>query len=335
MTFEDPVLGIDEQVALLATKGLKFDEHQLRYCLRSVSYHRLSGYWHTFRGRAEEDGGWSFHPGTDFSVIWGDYVFDRQLRLSVFDAIERVEVAIRNDLILEMAVAQGPFGYLKPSNLPNIEATDNSGKVVYIHKDLLGHARSVCRREVEGGNPAVVSFCDHGEYLPYWILLEIVEFGTLCRFVWGAPTKVKKRIAQRYGLRTVDVLDSWMGALRAARNSAAHHSRYWNRRNRVNPKIPNAKSPDWHIPVDIEPVKDRAFGILTVLKYLLGYVAPQSGWADRLEALFDKHPAIDRGMLGYPVNWNECPIWGDTTGVAAGAGKGRQAEGGALLHSEG
>ena len=170
----------------------------------------------------------------------------------------------------------------------------------------MGHARSVCRREVEGGNPAVVSFCDkhsgaHGEYLPYWILLEIVEFGTLCRFVWGAPTKVKKRIAQRYGLRTVDVLDSWMGALRAARNSAAHHSRYWNRRNRVNPKIPNAKSPDWHIPVDIEPVKDRAFGILTVLKYLLGYVAPQSGWADRLRHYLTNIPQLTEGCSVTPL----------------------------------
>jgi abortive infection bacteriophage resistance protein len=320
MLFTDNALDIDKQVALLASKGLLYDEPQLRSCLRNVSYHHLSGYWHTFRRQTDDAGSWVFHSGTDFSVIWDNYVFDRQFRLLVFDAIERVEVAIRNDLILEMATAQGSFGYLDPANLPNIEATDNNGNIVYTHRELLAYARSICRREIENGNPVVVAFHQqhsdtHGEYLPYWILLEIIEFGTLCRFVWGAPTDVKKRIAQRYGLRTIDVLDSWMGALRTARNSTAHHSRYWNRRNRVNPKIPNMKSPEWHIPVDIEPIKDRAFGILTVLKYLLGYIAPQSGWANRLEALFAKHPGIDRKLLGYPEGWQECPIWSTDSSV--------------------
>jgi hypothetical protein len=71
------------------------------------------------------------------------------------------------------------------------------------------------------------------------------------------------------------------------------------------------------VPVDIEPVKDRAFGTLTILKYLLSYIAPQSGWADRLEALFASHPGIDRKLLGYPENWRECPIWGGGGDTAA------------------
>jgi hypothetical protein len=50
---------------------------------------------------------------------------------------------------------------------------------------------------------------------------------------------------------------------------------------------------------------------LTILKYMLGYIAPQSRWASRLEALFAEHPDIDRRLLGYPVNWRECPIWAD------------------------
>jgi hypothetical protein len=42
---------------------------------------------------------------------------------------------------------------------------------------------------------------------------------------------------------------------------------------------------------------------------MLGCIAPQSRWAERLEALFAKHPGIDRRLLGYPENWQECPIW--------------------------
>jgi abortive infection bacteriophage resistance protein len=316
MLYTDDALTIDEQIQLLVAKGLKADETRLRYCLSNVSYHRLSGYWHSFREFDDQTGDWSFRQGTSLSAIWDRYVFDRHLRLLVFDAIERVEVAIRNDLILALAVPQGPFGYLEPANLPNIEAADNNGTVVYSHRSLLSHAQSLYNREIKNDNAVVKRYdslySDHNTgYLPYWILMEIVEFGTLARFVWGAPKDAKRQIAQQYGLKSSAVLDSWMGYLRSTRNAIAHHQRFWNHKYPVKPVIPDRKSPEWHAPVDIEPIKDRAFGTLTILKYMLGYIAPQSRWADRLEALFTKHPRIDRRLLGYPDNWRECPFWQD------------------------
>jgi hypothetical protein len=33
---------------------------------------------------------------------------------------------------------------------------------------------------------------EHGENLSYWILLEIDEFGALCRVVWETPTGEKR-----------------------------------------------------------------------------------------------------------------------------------------------
>jgi abortive infection bacteriophage resistance protein len=104
-------------------------------------------------------------------------------------------------------------------------------------------------------------------------------------------------------------LESWVEILRINRNRCSHHSRLWNRRNINKPEIPNAKNPEWHTPVEVSSVADRTFAVLTILKYLMGYIAPQSGWADRLEALFAKNPDIDRRLLGYPDNWQECPIW--------------------------
>jgi abortive infection bacteriophage resistance protein len=329
MRYSEDALTVDEQIGLLLGKGLAADKDSLRYSLNNVSYHRLSGYWHSFREFSPGAHDWAFRKGTDFATVWDRYVFDRQLRLLVFDAIERVEVAIRNDLILELAVRQGPFGYLDPQNLPNIDSMDNKGNAVYNHAMLLAHARQLYRRELKNGNKVIQQYdsqySDHNsEYLPYWMLMEIMEFGTLARIFWGAPKDAKRSIALKYGLKSPDVLSSWMGYLRSTRNACGHHCRFWNHRYPVKPALPNAKSPEWHTPVDIEPVKDRAFGTLTILKYLLGYIAPQSGWADRLEALFASHPRIDRGLLGYPENWRECPIWGGDDGGFAAASPARQ-----------
>lgn len=312
--YDETALTVNEQIDALLSKGMLADREQMSFCLGNVSYHRLSGYWHPYRQTIAEDGSWVFRAGTKFADVWDRYVFDRQLRLLVFDAIERVEVAIRDDLILALAVDTGPFGYLDDGRWPNLPITDNTGEIVLTHQELLSRFRSLCRRELRNGTAAVVNFVRdygdvHGEYLPYWILTEIVDFGTLGSMLKGAPTQTKKQIAHKYGIKTTDVIDSWMSVLRAVRNGTAHHLRFWNIRHSVKPIIPNRKNSAWHEPVDIESVKDRAFGTLTILRYLIGYIAPQSGWDDRLEALFAAHPDIDRQMLGYPENWQDCPIW--------------------------
>jgi abortive infection bacteriophage resistance protein len=323
--YTSQALPVQSQVTLLVSKGMKADINELTNCLSNVSHHRLSGYWESFRVKANSQGDWSFKHGTNFVDVWDRYVFDRQLRLLILDAIERVEVAMRDGLILNLAVNQGAFGYLDEANLPNIRSIDNTGNVVYTHKDFLAQARSLCKREIANGNIAVGEFYEnysdaHGEYLPYWILTEIVDFGTLCRIFWGAPTAIKKSIARKYGLKSHEILESWMSTLRGARNRCAHHGKFWDGSYRVKPKLPNAKSVEWHTPVEIEAVKDHAFGTLTILKYLMGSIAPQSQWAMRLEALFERFPNIDRNLLGYPNNWNECPIWAGDRQRADGQG---------------
>jgi excisionase family DNA binding protein len=312
--FSDHALTVQEQVALLKSKGLLANEAHLAFCLQSVSYHRLSGYWHTFRIFEDESSEWQFHPNTEFDAIWDRYVFDRQLRLLVLDAIERVEVSIRNELILNLAVLQGPFGYQDASNFPHIHCFDNDGVEVYSHQMFLSRVRTLYKRELKNGNPIIKSFNQefgdkHGEYLPYWVLTEILDFGTLCYLVKGVSTDIKKRIAARYQLKSGLVLDSWLGILRSTRNNCAHHGRFWNQRYPVQPILPDAKNSLWHTPVEIESVKNRAFGTLTILKYLMDIIAPQSSWADKLESLYIQHPNINRELLGYPDNWDECPIW--------------------------
>jgi abortive infection bacteriophage resistance protein len=227
MLYSEKALTIDEQVDLLISKGLAADKDVLKKSLTNVSYHRLGGYWHPYKLYNEDESDWCFREGTDFAVIWDRYVFDRQLRLLVFDAIERVEVAIRNDLILNVAVEQGPFGYLNPTTLPNIGTLGNRGSVLYSHDILLGSIRGVVRRELKAENPAVVAFADdypgNADYLPYWLLLEVLDFGTLAHIVHGLPTKTKSKIARRYGIKRYSVLDSWADMLRITRNRCGHH----------------------------------------------------------------------------------------------------------------
>lgn len=73
------------------------------------------------------------------------------------------------------------------------------------------------------------------------------------------------------------------------------------------------KHPDWHTPVDITAAERRVFGILSILRYMLRQIAPQSGWQNRLIQLAEiRHPQIPVAQMGFPENWKDSPIWEDT-----------------------
>ena len=72
----------------------------------------------------------------------------------------------------------------------------------------------------------------------------------------------------------------------------------------------------WRAPVLVK--NDRIFGILTICKFCLDRIAPQSGWPDRLRDLLKAYPYVPRGSMGIPKNWEECPIWTPPTAAPAG-----------------
>jgi len=140
---------------------------------------------------------------------------------------------------------------------------------------------------------------------PYWIITELMAFGTLLTMFRGVPQSVKREIAGRFGVNA-KVLESWLKTLNIIRNICAHHGRLWNRELGFKPMIPK-KDPKWHEPAEV--TNDRVFGVLTILKCMLDDVAPQSAWTDRLLRLLDEYSDLPRNRMGFPANWQDCPIW--------------------------
>ena len=72
--------------------------------------------------------------------------------------------------------------------------------------------------------------------------------------------------------------------------------------------IPWARDyPDWHTPSSIP--NERVFGILTICRYCLKIIAPQSRWPKCMMDLLRDFPNIAPSRLGFPENWEESPIW--------------------------
>lgn len=96
-TFSKPAKSVEQQLELLKQRGLSVrqPERALRF-LEVVSFFRLSIYMRPFQ--IPNDKEHRFKPNSEFKDIINLYAFDRELRLLVIDAIERVEVAVRASL---------------------------------------------------------------------------------------------------------------------------------------------------------------------------------------------------------------------------------------------
>ncbi|MGN0847986.1 MAG: Abi family protein [Kiritimatiellia bacterium] len=286
----------EEQADLLISRKMLGDRSSIINRLSAVNYYRLAGYWHPFQDQTTGN----FQSETTFDMIWNRYVFDRQLRLLVLDAIERIEVYLRSGLANALAMEDAdPFAYIgNPSIMPCFKRSEHAEFVAEI-------IRIYGRSKGEFVTHFSDKYGDCHSALPIWMAVETMTFGMMRQLYTASSPVVKSKIAVALGVHDT-VLSSWIEVLNIIRNMAAHHGRLWNRTMGIRPKIPQ-KDPAWHRPVEIH--NDRMFGVLSICRYCLKRIAPQSSWQCRLEDLFAKNPSIPIQRLGFPANWKSSPIW--------------------------
>lgn len=105
-----PARKITDQLQLLKSRGMLFhDESKALKYLGNISYYRLKGYWWDMQSDKVKH---TFKNNSCFDDVIDRYNFDRSLRLILFDAIERIEIALRTKMIYYLSLSYGPFWYL-------------------------------------------------------------------------------------------------------------------------------------------------------------------------------------------------------------------------------
>jgi len=295
LKYTKPPLTFEQQADQLINRGLIADSSTLIHTLQNINYYRLSGYLYPFRQPDD-----TYKPGTTLDLILQRYEFDRKLRLIILDAIEYIENAIRTDIAYQFSHKYGAFEYKESKNFPHI-LTD-------AHYQLVERIRTESKRSQEGFvKHFIKKYGDNHNDLPLWMVVEIMSMGTLLTFFKGIDANLKRMVSNKYNTTDV-VFHSWLRSLNGIRNMCAHHARIWNRTLGYSPKIPRErKNPEWHNPVQVQGIK--IFTILTIIQYLLKYVAPDSNWKICLYDLLAEYPDIPRRSMGFPDNWLDCPIW--------------------------
>jgi abortive infection bacteriophage resistance protein len=281
-------LSFPEQVTLLKSRGLIItDEKKAIYCLTHINYYRLSAYIFPFlRDKTNH----SFKEGVDFFDIINIYNFDRELRLLILSAIERIEISIKTSIVYVLSQKYDPF-WLNNKDL-FLDQISYSETIVKLKEEI--------KRSDE-------LFLDHyfskysGSIPPAWIAFEIASFGLVSLLYRNLKlNKDMKEISQRYGLNHI-VFSSWLHSLSYVRNVCAHHARLWNRELGVQPSIPKSVGGVWLKNTLIK--NDRIFIIITLIEYLLKVINFEDKFLIKLKELFKLYPSIDLAPMGFPKDW--------------------------------
>lgn len=322
MLYAKPYLTVDQQLEKLKSRGLTVtDEDRAKAYLSRIGYYRLSGYWFPFRvatrtrqpnGRMLTVAGDDFKPGVEFRHIVELYVFDKNLRMVVLDAIERVEIGLRSSIALLMG-QKGAWAHRDPALLDGKfarRADPRTGRVP--HADWLAKLDQDFAKSNE-------QFAKHfrqkypGEHAPLWIATELWDFGMLSRLYAGMAYRDRQAIAAEYGLADPDILEAWLRAINFLRNVCAHHNRLWNRALVLQAAFPPAGAVPMldHLQGDNHK-QTRLYGTAASIRFLLLKINPSTTWPARLKAVLDTFPAAPHIQLqqsGFEPGWDALPLW--------------------------
>lgn len=312
--YTKPALKFDEQITLLKSRGLVIEDEQraIRH-LSNVSYYRMSAYMLPFK-KMDDDGNVldQFKEGTTWDNVYDLYKFDRKLRLLIFDAIERIEIALRTQVIHQLSHKYGSHWQTKKNIFKPTYTDPRTGKQVNVYNVIKKHINLELQKNDTIFIQHYKAKYDSPKSPPSWMSVELLYFSELSKICQGLSKRADRtELAKAFGIMDEKIFCSWLHTLNYIRNICAHHARLWNIKVDVIPKkYYNKTSKIWLTNDEVDKVQSsRLFYTLCIILYLLQTVNPRTKFKQHFYNLIDKYPIVETGYMGFPEGWKELYLW--------------------------
>ncbi|KYG71466.1 CAAX protease [Roseivirga ehrenbergii] len=298
--YDKSPITIEEQISKLQNRGMIFNDVSLAHrALSHISYYRMVGYWWPMYEDKENH---IFKPNTVFEDVVALYNFDHELRILLFDMIEKIEISLRTKLIYHLSHEFDPWWF---------QNTDLFQDSLSLIKTL-----SSIQEEVERSKDTFIKehnrkYKDDKRFPPAWKTLEMTSFGSLSKLYGNLKNNIKSKdaIAEDYGAVNHTYLPSWLQSMAQIRNYCAHHSRLWNKNLPGAPKLlPKPPNP-WLSEVPKQHEFQKLYIHMCLMKYMLNVIQPNNRFTERLALLMSEYRSVDPNALGFKVGWEEEPLW--------------------------
>jgi len=296
-----------KQVDQLQARGLNVpDKAKAEFYLSQLNYYRFAAYCLPFE---QDHTTHQFKTNTRFDDVLNLYIFDRELRLLVLDAIERIEVSLRTQMAYHLSHNHNTaHPHLKPE--------------LFFNPVIYGRSLNNLDGDVRRSKEEFIKHLTnkYEELLPpIWASVELMTMGQLSKWFSNVKTRSDKQaISKIYGLDE-KVMTSFCEHLSLVRNHAAHHARLWNRDFTKTLSIP--KKADQILIGSFSAFENndrrlrKLYNTFVMLAYLMNIICGENHWMERLKKLIDDHN-IDTSKMGFPSEWKQKPIWKQPSNIA-------------------
>jgi abortive infection bacteriophage resistance protein len=285
VSFDKLPITISEQLNLLQNRGMIIDNiDEATHNLTHINYYRLSAYWLPY----ELLNSHNFKENTNFQEILNHYKFDRELRLHILKAIERIEISLRSNMAHILSLKYGTHPHLQ--------------KDIFSNNDKYNNTLQKLKSEINRSNELFIKHFNNSykeELPPLWASVELMTIGQISN--WYSNLKHRKDrndISKIYGLNET-ILKSFMHHLTIIRNISAHHSRLWNRRFMFTFKLPNN-------PAELSSKinhnnTNSIFNTIIMIEYFMNIIDKDTSWYKELNELIVSYD-INKDSMGFPVD---------------------------------
>lgn len=221
---------IDEQIEILKNRGLIFiDENNAKKILISNNYYNvINGYKDLFITNGTKD---NFINGTTFEEIYSLYIFDKKIKDIFLEYILKVENNLRSYIAYYFSMYHGNDNYLKLdsfetlNNVSNVSIETKKNKIRNI-QDLIGTIHKEISKTINTKEYINHYLVDYG-FIPMWVLVNILSFGTLSKFLELMKQNERIQISQHFNILENELIQNTK-LLAYFRNLCAHDDRIYN-----------------------------------------------------------------------------------------------------------
>jgi abortive infection bacteriophage resistance protein len=291
-------LSSAELLVLLKSRNLLIpDEPRATRYLDTIGYYRLSGYMYPLQ---LADRSHRFVKGTSFDDVVQAYKFDKRLRATVMEYMERVEVVLRAKLTNYYSLENGFFWYTDENLIDKKYKGQWDSLLLSIQEDFK-QPKELFLRTYKRNYP-------DEQFPPSQMALETLSLGELARLFRALVTdKTKRQISAEFH-QAPSTLDTWFLWLANVRNVCAHHGRLWNRIISADrPTIPSRKEFKFAVPMP-EDANTTMYGAVALIDHLLKYFNPGNSFTSKVEALLREYQ-VDATKMGFPADWETTAVW--------------------------
>ena len=211
-----------DQLTLFSERGMTVNESDVKK-IENIGYYRLKEFASPLAKFSKNSGEIIIdYTGVNFGEVITRYYQDKNLRIFLLHAIEKIEVSVKNNLASILGENYGAFGYLNFSMIGNRQKYtryEMQKKEMQFKRQLLKSVKKVGT----ASDARMKRNKDADGFPTVWLALNILTFGEMVILLDILSKKNIKSITSTYEC-TANEFISWMGTLHLIRNICSHNS---------------------------------------------------------------------------------------------------------------